>query len=1701
MENDAAGAPNAPRPTPVPAPAPEPGPIESELQALEAQFALVLGRPERVEASCRALRVLLEPAGEGVAARCGARLLPLLQQRQGPVATALLPFLEEQAERAAEPRAFVLGLLAARDDGVRRRGLELACRLTESGRLPVDLETALAAAALLEQEAGLGSDAGALASLRELLRRLPAPRGTPPGDDPLLRFLAPEQPLPLRRLAARILDQADTPAPPERWSELLEPTAAEALAPHLQYTRATHADLVDLTAEPDALRASLGSFRDAERVLGSSLLSMVISELGWGRVAGGLTCRRWVGVSVDRGLPFAVTPVEAAWLGSCVGARRLWDRFLVVARGLTGAPVGRADGEDAAVRRFRDYNVVHAELLGLIIEVAPLTLAKVRQILSRLDRVVADFAVIFEGHSEDARRVETVYARLRAESLAAIEGMPEDRPLPSDATRLVQMFEDPKTLDEVRTLHGLKRYLHQQGLRLAFRVFRSGRSTNRTVDLLLAAPHRVLQVVRRIRYLDFEPDPEAGPTDLPFPVALLAEALGRRLLAEKPEWPDAEVLVYGNEVQAFVRFRNHPVFLRMDLSPPQRGGMIDLEYFGVSQYELDRHPDLSLPWIQRVFRRLDFDVQADGQHLHVRYDKERAFDLGDLVSRARRLCSLLPHLMELDWVIGRLSYPAPVREAVADAWTDRLVQWGWLPIAESLTADRGRILCAVTPDPAGEREVPWDGRDEYRDRFSRLPDAEIWNRLREGVRARGLDAHARWERTAGAPFAQLPLEESLLEPFREAAARGELREIAGGHELVSTGLDRRAHEAETLARLLEAGGDRLHAAVRSAFVVRSIERHLRFLTVGAIQRHPVQRASLVLRGERVELVVLRDANGIARLALAFDLPQQLGPGSPPLTLSRADRRLDDAELIRRLRRDNYLAAGYEPPIEGEDPDELRDRFAVPDPVSPPAPAPGERTVAGIAASPGSAAGFARLAAEGRTAGEVDGAVLVAPAIRPEDTPLIRRAAAVVSTGGGILSHAGLIALETHTPALVIAGCWRRDAAGANLLAYRFLDYREETSTVGPYEVVQRCDLQEREDLLRDGDLLVVDAEAGVLTVLGQDRDTLALHEEIHRLQAAADEFSRAGDGAEELAQRGGWLRAVHALQRVLARLDRPALARHAARELLLAVRAPATPACRSEVGRLLRTLLENPRCGEVAAHTARELHAELSRRREALGHAARSAIPTAPGPFEVLQLRLAVRHVEQALVTVHSGLAQAGLPTDPIADWPEIDATARRRLVGLRREAASFLLAASGDAGTWWRRTHMLATVENLDRVLGTEDGPPDRDRLGRVREDLAARRAARLGELSEKRILTARDGGLELAPLIGAKGANLGEVARILGDERTPPWFAVTDAAFRTILRGGAGTAAATLGLHTAHASLGDAIDEILARDESEPRRKASAIRQLWQSVPLPADLEREILDAYRSLGAAGEPPGAEDAPFVAVRSSAFDEDTESTSWAGQFDTFLFVRGEDALRHHLKLALAGLWTERALEHRGPEGGTAERRGGGVLVQRIVHARAAGVLHTLSTATGQLREMVVNAGLGMGEGVVSGTVEVDHIVVSRETPTLDDPLSIRYLVGDKSSRIVFDRRTGSGTRREETLYHQRLRPALEYTDLGELVRASARLEQTYGYPLDVEFAFEDDTLSILQVRPIVAFQNALRETVERFPLPGARTSPQEDGPS
>ena len=138
--------------------------------------------------------------------------------------------------------------------------------------------------------------------------------------------------------------------------------------------------------------------------------------------------------------------------------------------------------------------------------------------------------------------------------------------------------------------------------------------------------------------------------------------------------------------------------------------------------------------------------------------------------------------------------------------------------------------------------------------------------------------------------------------------------------------------------------------------------------------------------------------------------------------------------------------------------------------------------------------------------------------------------------------------------------------------------------------------------------------------------------------------------------------------------------------------------------------------------------------------------------------------------------------------------------------------------------------------------------------------------------------------------------------------------------------------------------------------------------------------------------------------------------------------------------------------------------------------------------------MVANVGLGLGEGIVSGTVAADHVVVAKEGDLQRGPLRFRYVTADKRERVIFDRRAGFGTTRAECLYHQRLRPALEYVELAELVGVAARLETAYGYPLDIEFGIEGSRLFVLQARPVATFFALVQDTLERHPLE-AKTTP------
>jgi hypothetical protein len=257
---------------------------------------------------------------------------------------------------------------------------------------------------------------------------------------------------------------------------------------------------------------------------------------------------------------------------------------------------------------------------------------------------------------------------------------------------------------------------------------------------------------------------------MPPAVRVAAEAFGRQLLHRQRIPSHVRVFCYGHEVHYFARFRNHPAFIRIDYSPPLRGGMIDLQYVGVSNYDLDVHPCLTLDAVRHLFERLDFIVEADSTSIHARYDKERAVTLDQLHHRASLLFALVPYLMDLDWTIGSLALCADAKALVARAWADFFQRAGVLPYRQFMTRDRSGILMGIEPGADGEREVPWPGTAPYRDRFCAPVEPGVAAAIGARLEVLGLRPQAALQPPD--LDGQLRAESSVLRPLRAGLARG-----------------------------------------------------------------------------------------------------------------------------------------------------------------------------------------------------------------------------------------------------------------------------------------------------------------------------------------------------------------------------------------------------------------------------------------------------------------------------------------------------------------------------------------------------------------------------------------------------------------------------------------------------------------------------------------------------------------------------------------------------------------------------------------------------------------------------------------------------------------------------------------------------------------------------------------------------------------
>src|ERR687890_2604182 len=314
---------------------------------------------------------------------------------------------------------------------------------------------------------------------------------------------------------------------------------------------------------------------------------------------------------------------------------------------------------------------------------------------------------------------------------------------------------------------------------------------------------------------------------------------------------------------------------------------------------------------------------------------------------------------------------------------------------------------------------------------------------------------------------------------------------------------------------------------------------------------------------------------------------------------------------------------------------------------------------------------------------------------------------------------------------------------------------------------------------------------------------------------------------------------------------------------------------------------------------------------------------------------------------------------------------------------------------------------------------------------------------------------------LVGGKGANLGELSR--AGLPVPPGYVVTTRAYDAFVE-----VSGIKGEVVALASVPRAEDPAIFEEVSE------GIRALFSGGRVPDEMAEEIRSSYQELSEDRETP-------VAVRSSATAEDLAGASFAGQQETYLNVRGAEALLEGVKNCWASLWTARAMAYRARQGIDPATVSLAVVVQRMVESEAAGVMFTANPSNGRRNELTISAAWGLGESVVSGTVTPDSIVVEKG--------SGRVLSRETSDKQVTTVYSGRGTEERPVPEARRRQPVLDDGAAAELARYGKRIEDHYGIPQDIEWALAGGEFFVVQARTITALPEPMTDPPTDWSVP------------
>ncbi len=326
---------------------------------------------------------------------------------------------------------------------------------------------------------------------------------------------------------------------------------------------------------------------------------------------------------------------------------------------------------------------------------------------------------------------------------------------------------------------------------------------------------------------------------------------------------------------------------------------------------------------------------------------------------------------------------------------------------------------------------------------------------------------------------------------------------------------------------------------------------------------------------------------------------------------------------------------------------------------------------------------------------------------------------------------------------------------------------------------------------------------------------------------------------------------------------------------------------------------------------------------------------------------------------------------------------------------------------------------------------------------------------LSEKNILWLSDLSKKDIPIAGGKGANLSEMYN--AGLRVPNAFILTSKAFDRFIN---------------QTNLKKRILEILGsisyENTQDLENKTKQVRAMILVSDFPEELAKEIREAYSFFDEEDENAIIRK-KFVAVRSSATTEDLSTASFAGQQETFLNIRGEKDLLENIKKCWASLYTARAVYYRNKNNFSNETSLIAVVIQKMVDSEKSGVMFTVNPLTNNNTELVIEGVFGLGEGIVSGTVEPDTYILNKNSGELKNKR-----IGTK--KVMFIKNNYGKTEIKNIDLGMQEKEVLTFQELNELYTQGLKIEEHYSWPQDIEFAIEKGEVYIVQSRPITTLE-------------------------